>query len=61
MWLSSIPTLEDAELPEAFEASIARALERPFHAPPKLARCAFCAAFRADAESADDTGWRARR
>eukprot|EP00969_Alexandrium_andersonii_P109154 4815569-Alexandrium_andersonii.AAC.1 len=34
---------------------------RDRHRSPKLPRGAFCAVFRADAESADDTGWRARR
>eukprot|EP00969_Alexandrium_andersonii_P212265 9373629-Alexandrium_andersonii.AAC.1 len=46
---------------DAFEPGPARAQKRPQNWYPKLWRGAFCAIIRADAESGDEAGWRARR
>eukprot|EP00969_Alexandrium_andersonii_P080563 3551129-Alexandrium_andersonii.AAC.1 len=47
--------------PLTFEPGTARAQKRPRHRSPKLSRGAFRTVFRADAESADERGRRARR
>eukprot|EP00969_Alexandrium_andersonii_P251048 11095814-Alexandrium_andersonii.AAC.1 len=41
---------------QAFELGTARAQTRPQNRSQKLSRGAFCAGFRADAESADESG-----
>eukprot|EP00969_Alexandrium_andersonii_P035764 1567201-Alexandrium_andersonii.AAC.1 len=46
---------------QAFEPGSARAQKQPQHRSLKLWRGAFCAVFRAEAESADEVGWRVRR
>eukprot|EP00969_Alexandrium_andersonii_P071014 3136197-Alexandrium_andersonii.AAC.1 len=46
---------------EAFEARTGRAQKRPQNLSPKPPGGAFCPAVGADAESADETGRRARR
>eukprot|EP00969_Alexandrium_andersonii_P364539 15464350-Alexandrium_andersonii.AAC.1 len=54
-------TSENAKRLQAFEPCTARVQGRPQIWQPKLRRGAFCAFVRADSESADETGRRARR
>eukprot|EP00969_Alexandrium_andersonii_P042255 1853800-Alexandrium_andersonii.AAC.1 len=56
-----IKRVATAESLRAFGAGTARAQTRPQNRSLKLRRGAFCVAVRADAESADGTGRRARQ
>eukprot|EP00969_Alexandrium_andersonii_P342619 15144872-Alexandrium_andersonii.AAC.1 len=53
--------MRDCLRPGRRSLNIARAQDRPHNRPPKLLRGAFRAASRADAESADEAGQRARQ